>query len=298
MDTSQGGKHNPAQAVLIVNADDFGLSSEVNRGIVEAHRRGILTSTTLLANGPAFSEAVMLSRENPGLGVGVHLNLVRGRPLSPVSDVALLVDSQGLFRRFRIGRLTGGFLEQAGLEYRRQLAQVIESGIKPTHIDFEKHHAWQGPLYIAACKAAREMGVGAVRNLGEPVWWSARVLGWPGAFRLFQAALLRSGFDLGGGWSGCGLSGPQRMLGQCHIGRMSEEVWLRLAAKLPDGVSEVMTHPGFIGGDGGEMGASWLGEGRKIEMEALMSERVREALDARGAALAHYGMFGREGVSP
>lgn len=280
-----------SQPILIVNADDFGLSSEVNRGIIEAHTRGILTSTTLLANSPAFSEAVELAGKNAGLGVGVHLNLVRGRPLSPAGEVPLLVDSDGMFRRFRVKRLTGEFLEQAEAEYRRQLRRVIEAGVTPTHIDFEKHHAWQGPLYIAACRAAKGVGVGAVRNLREPVLWSGRVLGWPGVVRMCQAVLLRSGFDLGGGWRGCGLVGTERMLGQSHIGGMNEEVWVKLAARLPGGVSEVMTHPGFVGREGGEMGMSWLGEGRRIELEALVSGRVRKAIEARGVRLAHYGMF-------
>ena len=82
---------------LIVNADDFGLSASVNAGIVHAHVAGIVTSTTLLANGAAFVEAVALARRHPTLGVGVHLDLVEGRPLSAPATVGSLVDPDGAF---------------------------------------------------------------------------------------------------------------------------------------------------------------------------------------------------------
>src|SRR5208283_3527101 len=64
---------------LVVNADDFGFTPDVNRGIVDAHRRGILTATTLMANGSAFDDAVRLARETPTLDIGAHLVLVGGR---------------------------------------------------------------------------------------------------------------------------------------------------------------------------------------------------------------------------
>ncbi|MCC8109950.1 MAG: ChbG/HpnK family deacetylase [Planctomycetes bacterium] len=239
-----------ADRALIVNADDFGYSPPVNRGIVRAHRDGILTSATLLANGPAFGEAVELSRANPGLGVGIHLNLVRGRPLSPANESFPLVRPEdGLFRPFRWRRMDRLFLRAAEAEYRRQIERVLASGIVPTHIDFEKHHAWQYRLYGLACRLAREYGVPAVRTLREPVAWSVRRLGWPGIGPALMAGALRTGFEFGGGLVRPGLARPDRLLGQCHIGAMTEAVWLRLAEKVPAGLSEVMTHPGEAVGD-------------------------------------------------
>ncbi|MDR1744528.1 MAG: ChbG/HpnK family deacetylase [Planctomycetota bacterium] len=282
--------------ILIVNADDFGLSRGVNAGVVEAFDNGILTSATWLANAPCFDEAVAIAKARPGLGVGVHLNLVRGQPLSPAGSVPLLIDGAGGLRPFRVRRLTDRFLSQAGIEYRRQIEKVLHAGVKPTHIDFEKHHAWQGPLYRVACGLAREYGIAAARTLREPVAWSVRKLGWPGMGKMLWAAFLRSGFDLGGGWR-CGLHRPDRLLGQCHIGAMREGVWLALLRSLPPGVSEVMVHPGQSGGSGvdsasGEddsMGESWLEGMREIELSALVSPRVRGAVDAAGVRLAHFG---------
>lgn len=275
---------------IIVNADDFGLSPEVNQGIALAHSQGILTSATLLANAPAFAQAVEIAREYPNLGVGVHLNLVRGKPLSPREEIPLLVDATGDLRRFRVRRMTRAFLGQAEKEYRRQMRKVISAGITPTHIDFEKHHAWQGPLYLLACRIAGELGIPAARVLQEPVAWSCRTLGWPGVMNVVRASLLRSGFDLGGGaGKRCPLVRPNRLLGQTHIGAMTEKAWLRLAGSVPEGVSEVMTHPGMPMDTPGPMGESWLREKRKVELDALMSAKVKDALAGAGVELVNFG---------
>ncbi len=298
-ETNSPPKSMEKRRTLIVNADDFGFSPAVNAGIVRAHREGILTSATLLANAPAFEEAVGLAREHPGLGVGLHLNLVRGRALSPGDEIPSLLGDDGNLRRFRLRRLSKRFLDAAEREYRRQFEKTLQAGIRPTHIDFEKHHAWQGPLYLLACRLANEYGVKAARIFREPVVWTLRNLGWPGLMPTALAGLLRIGFSLGGG-GGTTLRTADRLLGQCHIGGMTEAVWLRLAGKLPEGITEVMTHPGESekgAAAGGKraaegkaetaMGASWLGESRGRELAALVSPAVREAL--RGVELSHYG---------
>src|SRR5215510_11634871 len=80
---------------LIVNADDFGFTNGVNKGIVQSYKQGIVTSTTIMANGQAFDEAVELARENPGLGVGCHLSIVGGRPVAPATQIRSLLESDG-----------------------------------------------------------------------------------------------------------------------------------------------------------------------------------------------------------
>lgn len=241
----------------------------------------MLTSATLLANAPFFCEAVGLSEGLPRLGVGLHLNIVRGRPLSPPGETPDLIGADGRFRPFRLRRFGPGILGQIEREYRRQFEKILAAGIRPTHIDFEKHHAWQKPLYALACRLAAEYGVSAVRTLREPVAWAVRRLGWPGWRRFAMAAALRAGTELFGSGRAVCLARPDRLLGQTHIGGMDEAVWLRLIAFLPPGTSEVMTHPGEAEPPAAgpeEMGTSWLGEGRQRELAALVSSRVREAL--------------------
>jgi predicted glycoside hydrolase/deacetylase ChbG (UPF0249 family) len=268
---------------IIVNADDFGFSPGVNAGIAAAHRRGIVTSASLMANAPGFAEAVVLAAENPALGIGVHLNLVRGKPLSPLAGIPLLAGGGGRFRPFRWRRMSPAFLGQAEGEYRRQIEKIVAAGIRPTHVDFEKHHAWQAPLYRLAARLAREYGIRAIRNLREPPIWAIRRLGWPGWRRLSLSLSLRAGLALFGPGSS-GLASPDRLLGQCRIGDMDEAAWLRLARHVPPGVSEIMTHPGMAdaSGAGGDMGTSRLAAGRKRELEALASPLVRHSLEEAG----------------
>src|SRR5207302_571694 len=110
---------------LIVNADDFGFTRDVNAGIVQAHRRGILTATTLMANGAAFEDAVRLARETPALDVGCHLMLV-GAPGLPATVGQLL--KALLMRRINVYA-----------ELVRQVRRILESGIQPSHLDTHKH---------------------------------------------------------------------------------------------------------------------------------------------------------------
>src|SRR5262245_60514883 len=129
---------------LIVNADDFGLTQQVNRGILDAHHDGIVTSTTLLANGGSFDEAVSMSRQAPQLGVGVHLNLSEGNPVSRASEIPSLVDSRGALH-LTPGRLWAGIvkrkvsLSDVERELLAQVRKVIRAGISPTHLDGHKH---------------------------------------------------------------------------------------------------------------------------------------------------------------
>lgn len=276
---------------IIVNADDFGLSPAVNAAVEQAHRHGILTSATLLANAPHFEAAADLARANPGLGAGVHLNLVRGRPLSPPGEIPCLVGPDGRFRPFRFRFPTSAFLAQAEREYRRQFEKTLAAGIRPTHIDFEKHHAWQGKLYALACRLAREYGIRAARTLREPVAWTLRRMGWPGLRGAAMAVLLRSGIALAGAGR-CEMSRPDWLLGGAHIGAMTEAVWVAMLGALPAGTFEVMTHPGIrdASGAGSEMGESWLGTAaREGELAALLSPAVRKCLLQAGFSAIHFG---------
>lgn len=278
-----------ARRILIVNADDFGLSEGVNAGIVRAHREGILTSATILANAPAFGDAVRRAGENPRLGVGLHLNIVRGRPLSPPEEAPLLLDARGNFRPFRVRKMTPRFLAQAEREYRAQFAKAQSAGVRLTHVDFEKHHAWQSPLYALAARLAAEHNVPGIRSLREPVWFSLRTAGWPGLRNVCMSAALRTGFRFGGERVKTTLFSPDCFFGQLHIGKMTEQSLLRLLANLPPGVSELMTHPGEPAADEEtNMGKSWITSRRAAELSALISPAVREAVKARGIELRGY----------
>lgn len=129
---------------LIVNADDLGRTVGINRGILEAHKKGIVTSATVMVNYPAAEEGIALMQaEAPFLGLGLHLNLTSGRPVLPLEEVPSLVDEQGLFRPpANWGAVMTAFApEEVDRELRAQLARFIAlAGKPPTHLD-SHHHA-------------------------------------------------------------------------------------------------------------------------------------------------------------
>ncbi len=146
---------------LIVNADDFGWSEGVNRGIVEAYRNGIVTSTTVLANGAAFDGAVQLARQERRLGVGVHLNLSDGAPLLPRWEVPSLVNEQGHFSggpMKLVARMLAGKLRSAEVEaeWDAQIRKVEKAGIQPTHLDGHKHVHMLPALFPIALRVSGE----------------------------------------------------------------------------------------------------------------------------------------------
>lgn len=123
---------------LIINSDDFGYSPGVNAAILHSHKFGVLTSTTLMANGTYFDEAVEMAKQTPTLGVGVHLVLTYGRPL--LKDVPSLVDEEGNFFKYKQFH-EGLTVEKEDLyrEWNAQIQKVLDAGIKPTHLDSHHH---------------------------------------------------------------------------------------------------------------------------------------------------------------
>ena len=134
--------------LLIVNADDFGLNDSATDGIAECFLKGSVTSTTIMANAPAYERAVQFAVDNPKLGVGLHFNLTWGRPVSRPEDVPALVNKDGRFfsrnelvKRLWLRRIPKS---QIDIEIRAQKARLVDSGIQPTHIDSHQHvHAFR-----------------------------------------------------------------------------------------------------------------------------------------------------------
>src|SRR5260370_31131196 len=171
---------------LIVNADDFGWSEGVNRGIAEAYRSGIVTSATVLANGEAFDGAVRLARQERRLGVGVQLNLSDGAPLLPRWEVPSLVNEQGQFSggpMKLVARMLAGKLRAAEVEaeWHAQIAKVKKAGIQPTHLDGHKHVHMLPALFPIALRLAKRHGIAAVRvSVEHFIGWNG---GWNGTLR-------------------------------------------------------------------------------------------------------------------
>src|SRR6185437_448251 len=148
---------------LIVNADDFGYTRGVNLGIIRGCQQGIVTSTTLMANGNAFEDAVACAKANPQLGVGVHLVLVGGRCVAKPQEIRSLADAEGnlpaslgdLLRKLWAGSIEPN---EIACELRAQIRRVIEAGIEPTHVDCHKHTHLQPQVMGQVAAVAGEFG--------------------------------------------------------------------------------------------------------------------------------------------
>jgi len=267
-----------ARKQLVVNADDFGFTPDVNLGIVDAHRRGILTATTLMANGGAFDDAIRLARETPTLDIGCHLVLVSGHSLLTGNPYPPTV-----------GKLLAALARREIRPYEELSAQVqriLDAGIRPTHLDTHKHTHVAPPVLDAVARLGEEFGIRWVRR---PFDFPLNALRGtvPRLKRLTSGALglLRSRFHRVLTRHGCRTT--DHFAGFQITGRFRTAELVQLLGCLPDGSTELMCHPGYCG-DALRGARTRLKESREHELEALMAAETRSALERNGIELVAY----------
>jgi chitin disaccharide deacetylase len=281
---------------LILNADDFGMTRGVNQGILRAHREGILTSTTLMANGPAFDDAVEQAVANPKLGVGCHLVLVGGKCVAPREDVASLADAHGnlpeSLPRF-VAKLSSGMIQtkQIEIEIRAQIEKIRAAGITPTHLDTHKHTHAHPRVMEALGKVSKELGIKRVRKPVENLhhsWQTMQVDEKGFSMQIVAAGAVRAVaprfFAIARKY---GLTFPDHFLGLVVTGHVSSTALRRMVNSLDDGSTEIMLHPGICDADLVQSGTR-LREQRETELAALLDPGVRSALQERGIRLITY----------
>lgn len=263
---------------LVVNADDFGFTRDVNAGIIEAHTKGILTATTLMANGAAFDDAVRLARENPTLDIGCHLVLVGGPSL--LRDGAQLpLSVLDLLKLLALRRI------DPYRELRAQVERILESGLTPAHLDTHKHTHLAPPVLDAVTRISQEFGIPWIRRPfdfplsgGAPIPLSKRLLS-----RSLQFLRLRMHSKL----SRHGCRTTDHFAGFQLTGYLRTAELVRLLQALPDGLTEFMCHPGYCT-DELRACRTRLKESRERELEALKHPDVKVALEANGIRLVRY----------
>jgi len=282
--------------LLIVNADDFGLSPGINAGIIEGFQNGILTSASIMVNAPAFEEAVKLAHAHDGLGIGIHLNVVRGKAVLPPAEIPSLVDPTGRFVRTPIALCFDLLRKRVNLdhlsrEFSAQIQRAFEAGLRPTHMDSEKHVHMYPPIFARVVKLAEEYGIRAVRWTGQ--YPRARTLirwnqqSYKALLVSLCARLCRKQLK------GRAVMSNDYFYGLVETGSLTAEVFRGFLLRLQDGVTEIMCHPGYLDKDLPEvfqtMGSSSLVTSRVLELQALIDPTLREYIDAVGVRLIHYG---------
>lgn len=287
---------------LIVNADDLGWTEGVNRGIAEAHRNGIVTSASLLANGAAFASGAELARATPALGVGVHLNLSDGEPVSPPQLVPSLVNDSGKFADGPEGLLLkiatrALALREVEQEWDAQIEKIREAGISPTHLDGHKHVHMLPGLFEIALRLAKRNRIGAIRVAHEESSLRASLSAGDEAH---AGVVLKQGVQARGlkllahdarhQAQHAGISTADFFCGIAQTGEMTREGVAKLLRNLPDGTTELMCHPGYVDEELRNT-ATRLQASRQAELEILTDVAIRNLVASQGIRLLDYGVL-------
>ena len=288
---------------LIINGDDLGICEATNLAIAETFRHGVLTSASLMANGPAFEHAVReVVRPNPSLGVGLHLCLTSGLCVAPPERVSLLVDEQGRFRRGFLSlcllavRRPARALSQIETEFDAQFRRVKVAGVTIDHVDSHRHVHMIPPIFRVLSRVARRHGCPAVRVSHEPFVAVGRLIrsGRAGSLmRNLPKKVVLSTFARWNRRYWAGLTMPNRAFGILDAGSMNRSSFERILACVQDGATEIIVHPG----NPNPNVAATVDRGdrvflespnRQAELQALADSSVAEAMKRNGVSLARY----------
>ena len=290
---------------LIINADDLGWTEGVNRGIAEAHRHGIVTSASLLANAAAFDSALELARATPGLGVGVHLNLSHGQPAAERELVTTLLNDQGelvggpesLLLRMARHSVRLGEVEQ---EWDAQIQKVRNAGIEPTHLDGHRHVHMLPGLFEIVLRLAKRHGIGAVRVSHEESSLRAAL---STGEKQKTSVVMKQGVQARGlkllardareQAERAGIATADYFCGIAHTGELTREGVMRLLEILPEGTTELMCHPGYV--DAAlQKSPTRLQASRESEIAILTDTGIRNLVASQGIRLIDYAFVAQE----
>jgi predicted glycoside hydrolase/deacetylase ChbG (UPF0249 family) len=290
---------------LIVNADDFGLTAGVNRGIVEAQERGIVSSATLMANSQAFAEAATLARalaaHNARFSVGCHVVLLDGEPLLPAERVASLLQpgAQNGSRQFRVklnNFVIASFRNQLNptqieAEASAQFGRLQSAGVRPSHFDTHKHAHMFPAVLRPLLRAARECGVPAVRNPFGRVWPlpMGELLRMRALWRRFAELNVLRNFAtrFRREVQAHGLRTTDGSLAVLVTGFLDLKLFTAMVDSIPEGTWEFVCHPGYNDTDLDKV-RTRLRESRVQELALLTSPEAKEVLQRRGIELITY----------
>jgi predicted glycoside hydrolase/deacetylase ChbG (UPF0249 family) len=285
---------------LIVNADDFGMTSGVNRAIAESHKSGVVTSATVMANEAAVDEAISLASQNPSLGTGCHVVLVDGVPVSQPDSVQSLIGSRsGDLARFRpgIAQLAIAAVSRSVREAEvhgvasAQIERLQSRGLSLSHVDCHMHSHILPVVSRAVLRAARDHDVRAVRNPFEPAWSvaathkSSSFRSWNRSAQVTVLRVLEHGFL--NTVKQNGMKTTDGTIGIAVTGLLNRDLLARLVDAMPDGTWELVSHPGYHDRDL-SAAKTELKESRAVELELFTAAATREMFQNKGIQLISY----------
>lgn len=287
---------------LIVNADDLGWTEGVNRGILEAHRKGLVTSTSLLANGRAFDSAVGMARGNPELGTGVHLNLSDGPPTASAEKVRGLLNKkdqlneapESLLMRMASRNLP---YDEVELEWDAQIQKIVAAGIAPSHLDGHKHVQMLPGLFEIALRLAKKYAIPAIRVSHEESKLRAALTS---GQEQSTGMLIKQGVQARGlkllapdareMAAHAAIATSDYFCGIAQTGVLTRNGVEQLLKNLPEGTTELMCHPGYADEELRNT-STRLQESRQAELEILTDTAIRKLVATRGIRLINFKLM-------
>ncbi len=265
---------------LIVNADDFGRSRSINEAVIRAHREGILTTASLMVNEPSCGEAVQWAKENPRLGVGLHLTLLMGRCALPPGEISGLVNARGEFSNdpVKVGMryfFRRELREQLRREIHAQFARFRATGLTLDHVNGHLHMHLHPVVFGILMEDAEKLGIERMRLTRDPFWTDLPLASGQRVYRAMHAMI----YFVLAGCAGARLAKrrirhTQRVFGLLQNARVDEAYISKLLPVLPRGDSELYSHPSL--------------DEFKHEFDGLISARVKEQVKRLGITLIRY----------
>jgi predicted glycoside hydrolase/deacetylase ChbG (UPF0249 family) len=260
---------------LIINSDDYGRTPDISRGIREVHLRGVLSSTTCMMNIPTTVDDIAIAlKETPNLGMGVHLVLTMGKPLSKPEAVPSIVDANGNHLKYTpfLENVPNLDMDEVKAEWRLQIERFIKTaGRKPTHLDSHHHSSyWSPALFRGMLELAREYGCPIRFPFTEDG------MGELAPTRTDMPALTKE-FNP---------KHPDRFVSSFYDDGATQDEILRLINELPDGTTEIMCHPGYV--DEPFAKESVYNFQRERELKILTDPTVKQAIQAKGIELTTF----------
>ena len=270
----------PNSPRVILNADDFGLSSSINHGIVEVHRNGVLTSASLMVNGDAAEEAIRLTGENPNLGVGLHLTLVMGKSTLPPELLPNLVDERGNFTNNPVAAGFSAFFNRATrtqleTEIAAQIEKFKSTGLKMDHLNGHLNFHLHPAIFDILMKRQSEWNIPAIRLTDDIFWLNSRLAKGRWLYRMSHALIFRLLSKISvSRLKRFGIRHTTHVFGLLQNDHVDEDYLLKLLPALPPGPVEIYSHPNM--------------DTHRHELNALLSPRVGDTIKKLGIQLCRY----------
>jgi len=264
----------------VVNADDFGRSASINQAVIRAYREGILTSASLMVNEAGFEEAVKLARENPRLGIGLHLTLLCGHSTLSPEQIPGLVDENQCFTNSPGGAGFRYFFHRSlrdalRKEIHAQFEKFRQTGLRLDHVNGHLHLHLHPSIFRILMEGASVLGIDRMRLTRDPFWLNARLAGGNWWYRLLHTVIYHTLSARARGELGRrGIRHTRVVFGLLQNAKVDEPYLLKLLPVLAPGDSELYSHPSL--------------DEFKNEFDALMSPRVRDLIDQLQIQLIRY----------